>query len=98
MAAKKQYHVYLMTNKAHKVFYTGVTGNLRRRVQQHMQGQGGKFTAKYKVNKLVYAETYGDIQEALAREKQIKGGSRQKKVDLITKINPYWQDLSEGLW
>ena len=97
MTAGKQYWVYILTNKGNKVLYTGVTSDLRLRLAEHMEGNS-KFTAKYNVSKLVYTETYEDAQEALAREKQIKGGSRQKKIDLIRKVNPYWRDMSEDLW
>jgi putative endonuclease len=91
---EKQYYIYIMTNKSNNVLYTGVTGNLPGRVQQHKMKQGGKFTSKYNVNKLVYYETYQDIKDAITREKQIKAGSRQKKLDLIVSINPEWEDLS----
>ncbi|MCB2225485.1 MAG: GIY-YIG nuclease family protein [Desulfarculaceae bacterium] len=97
MSPSKQYWVYILTNKSHKVLYTGVTGDLRQRMEQH-RGRSSSFTAKYKADKLVYAEPFGDIQEAIAREKQIKAGSRQKKLDLIRELNPYWKDLSEDLW
>ena len=88
-----QYCVYIMTNKNNTVLYTGVTNNLRRRVIEHKTGQGGKFTSKYKITKLVYYECGGDINAAIDREKQIKGGSRQSKKDLINDMNPEWKDL-----
>jgi len=88
-----QYCVYIMTNKNNTVLYTGVTNNLRRRVIEHRTGQGGKFTSKYKITKLVYYECGGDINAAIDREKQIKGGSQQIKKDLINGINPGWKDL-----
>ncbi|MBU1155074.1 MAG: GIY-YIG nuclease family protein [Proteobacteria bacterium] len=97
MVTPKQYWVYILTNKGNKVLYTGVTGNLTRRLAEHLEGRS-KFTAKYHVNKLVYAETYQDVDQALSREKQIKGGSRQKKIELIKEVNPYWRDLSGDLW
>ncbi|MFU8773702.1 MAG: GIY-YIG nuclease family protein, partial [Anaerolineales bacterium] len=71
---EKGYYVYLMTNKYHNVLYTGVTNDLSRRVYEHRSGQGGTFTNRYKVHKLVYYEASVSIQSALAREKQIKGG------------------------
>ena len=91
------YCVYIMTNKRNTALYTGVTNNLRRRVMEHKTGKGGKFTSKYKITKLVYYECGGDINAAIDREKQIKGGSRQKKIDLINEMNPGWKDLFEEL-
>ena len=91
----KDYFVYIMTNKYHTVLYTGVTDNLVRRVWQHKQGSGSGFTGKYRAHKLVYYEMYENINLALAREKQLKGGSRQKKLDLVNKMNPEWKDLYE---
>jgi putative endonuclease len=86
-----------MTNKHNTVLYTGVTNNLRRRVVEHRTGQGGKFTTKYRITKLVYYECGADINAAIEREKQIKGGSRQSKLDLVNKINPGWKDLFDEL-
>lgn len=91
------YCVYIMTNKNNTVLYTGVTNDLVRRVAEHKAGSGGKFTAKYKVNKLVYYECGDDINAAINREKQIKGGSRQNKINLINAVNPEWKDLSGEL-
>ena len=82
-----------MTNKNNTVLYTGVTNNLLRRVYEHKNGMGGKFTKRYNVNKLVYFEESVSIHEAILREKQIKAGSRQKKIDLINSINSEWIDL-----
>jgi putative endonuclease len=87
------YCVYIMTNKNNTVLYTGVTNNLRRRVTEHKAGKGSKFTSKYNITKLVYYECGGDINATIEREKQIKGGSRQKKIDLIVNVNPEWKDL-----
>lgn len=92
----KQYCVYIMTNKQNAVLYTGVTNDLARRAYQHRNGLSGGFTSKYRVTKLVYYEVGTDIRAAIEREKQIKAGSRQKKLDLINEMNPEWQDLSEG--
>ena len=92
-----QYCVYIMTIKNNTVLYTGVTNNLRRRVIEHRTGQGGKFTSKYKITKLVSYECGSDINAAIDREKQIKGGSRQGKIDLINGINPGWKDLFDDL-
>ena len=93
---ERQYCVYVMTNKYNTVLYTGVTNNLQRRVLSHQMGKGGKFTSKYKIHKLVYFEVADNIESAIAREKQIKAGSRQKKVDLIESLNPGWVDLFKG--
>jgi putative endonuclease len=81
-----------MTNTHHTVLYIGVTNELERRVLEHREGKSG-FTKKYNVTKLVYFECGDDINIAIAREKQIKAGSRQKKIDLINSINPEWKDL-----
>ncbi|HEX9012637.1 MAG TPA: GIY-YIG nuclease family protein [Anaerolineaceae bacterium] len=91
----KTYFVYIMTNKTHTVLYTGVTNDLKRRVDQHQQKLAPGFTARYHVDQLVYFEEGGDIRQAIAREKQIKGGSRQKKIDLVNSQNPEWRDLAE---
>ncbi len=97
MAVDKQYCVYIMTNIHNTVLYTGVTNNLKRRAYEHKHGQGGVFTKKYNVNKLVYYEVGQDVRAAIAREKQIKGGSRQKKVDLVNSLNPEWRDLYDEI-
>ena len=89
-----QYYVYIMTNKS-KTLYVGVTNNLKHRVYQHKQKLVPGFTAKYKINKLVYYEATGDINSAIAREKQLKGWLRSKKIVLIQSMNPEWLDLSE---
>jgi putative endonuclease len=91
------YCVYIMTNKYNTVLYTGVTNNLVRRVFEHRNGLIKGFTQKYKLHKLVWFETTNSIQAAILREKQIKGGSRQKKIDLIVSINPEWKDLWEDI-
>lgn len=93
--AENQYFVYIMTNAHNSVLYTGVTNNLYRRAMEHKSGKGGAFTKKYNVTKLVYFESGNDIRAAIAREKQIKGGSRQKKIDLVNSTNPEWNDLIE---
>ncbi len=82
-----------MTNKNNHVLYTGVTSNLFKRVAEHRDKVVAGFTSSYNVNKLVYYEEYATMEEAIAREKQIKGGSRQKKLDLISRKNPEWKDL-----
>ena len=93
----KQYYVYIMTNKHHNVLYTGVTNGLKRRVYEHKTGLGSGFTSRYRVTKLVYYEVCGDASAAIAREKQLKGGSRQKKLDLINGMNPDWKELYDEL-
>ena len=92
---EKEYCVYIMTNVHNTVLYTGVTNNIQRRVLEHRSGKGGIFTKKYNVHKLVYYESGNDVSIAIAREKQIKAGSRKKKLDLIKSINPDWKDLFE---
>ena len=94
---EKEYCIYILTNQNNNVLYTGVTNNLKRRVLQHKENQGGEFTKKYKVHKLVYFEVTNDINAAIFREKQIKAGSRQKKLDLINGFNSEWRDLYEDL-
>jgi len=84
-----------MTNKYNRVLYTGVTSNLPRRVTEHRQKTVEGFTSRYNVTKLVYYEEHNTMEEAIAREKQIKGGSRKKKLDLIKSKNPMWKDLYE---
>ena len=93
--ADKQYFIYIMTNAHNSVLYTGVTNNLYRRAMEHKSGKGGAFTKKYNVTKLVYFESGNDIRAAIAREKQIEGGTRQRKIDLINSANPEWIDLLE---
>ncbi len=97
MAVDKAYCVYIMTNAHNTVLYTGVTNNLARRVYEHKNGLGSIFVKKYNVHKLVYYEQGNDVNAAIAREKQIKGGSRKKKIDLINKMNPAWKDLYEEI-
>jgi putative endonuclease len=94
---KNQYCVYIMANKYNTVLYTGVTNNLKRRVSEHKEGRGGNFTNRYKVTKLVYYEVTGDVNSAILREKQIKAGSRRKKIELVNEMNPEWKDLFDGL-
>lgn len=94
---RKSFYVYCMTNPHHTVIYTGVTNDLRRRVEEHKGKLVPGFTARYNVVKLVYFEELTDAYSAITREKQIKAGSRQKKIDLINSINPDWKDLAEQL-
>jgi putative endonuclease len=94
-SAPSFYYVYIMTNRS-KALYTGVTGNLEQRVFEHKQCIKGEFAARYKIDRLVYFERFGDIHAAIAREKQIKGLTRIKKMALIVSMNPEWKDLSEA--
>jgi len=94
MTRDKQYYVYIMTNRS-KTLYTGVTGNLIRRVYEHKNKLVDGFTRRYNITKLVYYETTSEITSAIAREKQIKGWLRKKKIALIESMNPEWKDLSE---
>ena len=91
---RSMYYVYILTNKNHTVLYTGVTRDLVRRVYEHKNhADPDSFTAKYKVNKLVYFEETPDVRAAIAREKQIKSWSRARKMELIFEMNPKWVDL-----
>ncbi|MBL8108767.1 MAG: GIY-YIG nuclease family protein [Anaerolineales bacterium] len=94
---KRELHpcVYIMTNQYNKVLYTGVTSNLFKRAHEHKDKIVAGFTSRYNVTKLVYYEEFATMSEAIAREKQIKGGSRQKKIDLVNNKNPEWKDLYE---
>ena len=87
------YYVYILTNANHKVLYTGVTNNLERRCFEHKQKKIKGFTQKYNVDKLIYFEKFDFINLAIAREKQIKGYSRMKKLTLINQFNVGWNDL-----
>jgi putative endonuclease len=93
----KVYCVYILTNDRHTVLYTGVTGDLKARLYQHRMKLLPGFTARYNVSKLVYLECGPDPHGAIIREKQIKAGSRQKKLELIDSLNPTWRDLYEDL-
>ena len=94
----RSYQVYILTNNNQTVLYTGVTSNLKLRGEQHKMKYNPKsFTARYNVDSLVYYKQYFDVGEAIAREKQIKAGSRQTKIDLINSLNRKWRDLYEDL-
>ncbi|HVO63991.1 MAG TPA: GIY-YIG nuclease family protein [Terriglobales bacterium] len=90
-----RYFVYILASRSHN-FYIGVTNSLRRRVFQHKNHSFEGFTERYNIDRLVYYAVYGDIRNAIAREKQLKGWNRAKKIALIEGMNPTWQDLSEG--
>ncbi len=93
----KRGFVYIMSNPVNTVFYTGVSSNLIQRVYQHKDKQVDSFTKRYNLIKLVYYEIFDSIENAIIREKQIKGGSRQAKIDLITSFNPEFRDLYDEL-
>ena len=93
----KQYYIYIMTNKINSTLYTGVTNDLKRRVYEHKNKLVEGFTKKYNIDKLVFYEIYDDINNAIAREKQIKSGSRAKKIALIEEMNNQWNDLYDGI-
>ena len=84
-----------MTNKNNTVLYTGVTRDIKKRVYEHKEKLAKGFTKRYNITKLVYYEVFDDPENAISREKQIKGGSRQKKIDLLESINRKWEDLYE---
>jgi putative endonuclease len=92
----KQYYVYILSSYT-RVLYTGVTNDLCRRVYEHKHKATEGFTSKYNVDQLVYYEATADVRSAIAREKQIKGYRREKKVALIEGLNPKWVDLSYEL-
>ena len=93
MSLDKQYYVYILFSQKNGTLYVGVTSDLVKRVWQHKNKFVKGFTQKYNVNKLGYYEFSNDINAAIAREKQIKGGSRKAKLDLIEIMNPNWNDL-----
>ncbi len=94
----KQGYVYILTNPNNTVLYTGVTSNLVRRLHQHKTKALPGFSAKYNCTKLVWFEQADEITSAIAREKQIKAGSRKKKENLINAVNPQWNDLTGSLY
>jgi putative endonuclease len=94
MREERRYYVYIMASRS-LTLYTGVTGNVYHRALQHMTGEIEGFTKKYRINRLVYYETFKYVNNALAREKQIKAWTRAKRLALIKTMNPAWQDLAE---
>ena len=92
----QMYYVYILTNKTNEVLYIGVTNDLSRRLQEHKNGELIGFTKQYHVHTLVYFEEYFDIEDAIAREKQLKHWRREKKIELVEQTNPEWDDLSES--
>ncbi len=93
----KLFCIYILTNRHHTVLYTGVTGDLKARIHQHREKLLPGFTKRYNVDKLVYYEVADNPHAAIAREKQIKAGSRRKKIDLINAMNEQWRDLYDEL-
>ncbi len=94
---EKKGFVYILFSEKNGTLYTGVTSNLVKRVYEHKQKLVDGFTKKYNVDKLGYFEIYESIEQAIEREKQIKAGSRKKKIDLIEKENPGWKDLYNSI-
>ena len=91
-------YIYILTNKNNTTLYVGVTSNLKERIYEHKTGKYKKsFSNRYNLKKLIYYEGFLSIEEAIAREKQIKGGSRKKKEDLINTMNPNWNDLYDDI-
>ena len=95
MAQERRYYVYIMASKS-RVLYIGITGFLMARVLRHRAGEGGAFTRKYRVHRLVYYHSFQNVGDAIARETEIKKWRREKKVALINADNPTWEDLSAG--
>ncbi|RDY62054.1 GIY-YIG nuclease family protein [Flagellimonas nanhaiensis] len=89
----KQSFVYIMTNKYRTTFYIGVTSDLSKRIVEHHEGNGAKFTKKYNLKDLVYFEVFSDIKQAIAREKQLKNWHREWKINLIKEQNPTLRTL-----
>ncbi|OGH13888.1 MAG: hypothetical protein A3H50_00760 [Candidatus Levybacteria bacterium RIFCSPLOWO2_02_FULL_37_10] len=94
MFKKYTYFVYILTNKNNTTFYIGVTNNIVKRLFEHRTGLIEGFTKKYKLKKLIYLEEYSNVNEAIAREKQLKNWHREWKLNLIKKVNPKFNDLS----
>ena len=95
---RTMYYVYILTNKTDTVMYVGVTNDLRRRLYEHKNEQIEGFTKKYHVHKLVYFEEYSEVNDAIAREKQLKRWVRSKKNWLVETKNPNWDDWGEGFF
>jgi len=96
MPGSKTYYVYIMANQS-RTLYIGITNNIRRRVCQHRERLNEGFTHRYKIDTLIYVESFGDVITAIEREKQIKRWRRDKKLNLINQSSPDWHDLSDGL-
>ncbi|MGA2961041.1 MAG: GIY-YIG nuclease family protein [Candidatus Korobacteraceae bacterium] len=92
-ATTRHFYVYIAASIS-GTLYIGVTNNLHKRIWQHKQGAFEGFTKQYEVNRLIYFESFDDIRTAINREKQLKGWSRRKKIWLVERVNPRWEDLS----
>jgi putative endonuclease len=95
MVRERRYYVYIMASKS-RVIYVGMTGFLMARVLRHRAGEGGAFTREYRLHRLVYCESFQNVENAIARETEIKSWRREKKVELIRRENPTWEDLAAG--
>jgi len=95
MVREGRYYVYIMASKS-RVIYVGMTGFLMARVLRHRAGEGGEFTRRYRVHRLVYVESFGTVENAIARETEIKKWRREKNVELIESENRTWEDLAAG--
>ena len=93
----QKYSVYILTNKPKGILYIGVTGNINDRMNRHIKGKGSLFTKRYQLKTLVYLEYFDFINEAIAREKQLKNWHRQWKINLIEQNNTEWEDLYDPL-
>ena len=93
----RQPAIYILANQRNGTLYTGVTGNLVRRVWQHKSKLVNGFSRRFGLDRLVYYELFDDMSAAISREKQLKAGSRKRKLDLIETLNPYWRDLYEDI-
>ena len=92
----KLYWTYILTSRKNGTLYTGVTGDLSRRMVQHRDGKGGQFTSTHSVKRLVWCEEFSNVLDAITREKQIKAWRRQWKINLINESNPEWDDLFDS--
>ena len=97
-AMAKRGFVYILASRKHGTLYTGVTSNLSARIHQHKEGTGSRFTHRYKVDRLVYFETFELVTDAIRRENTIKGWPRAWKIRTIEAVNPDWKDLTEEMW
>jgi putative endonuclease len=95
MARERRYYVYIMASRS-RAIYVGMTGFLMARVSRHRAGEGGEFTWKYRAHRLVYVESFQNVENAIARETEVKKWRREKKVGLIERENPTWEDLAAG--
>ena len=97
VSMEKKGYIYFMTNASNKVLYVGVTNSLKRRISEHAEGEGAAFTRRYNCDKLVYYEVFPEIEQAIAREKQIKHYKRAWKDELVSAMNPGWRDLARDV-